>query len=256
MNVLVIGGNGMMGPWVVPALAARHRLLVTDVNQAPPNAAFEYRQLDVADAEAVGEAAAGMDAIVNLSVMRHDRELAFDVNVRGNCNLARAAVRHGVRRIVNTGPHNQVIGGYIPWENRLHPDLPPRPGTNLYAHTKALGQEVLRIFSEHHDLYVQTLLYAGMRVPGNWWLRPETRGNNLPLGTDLDGAFVVAWPDTGSAVVAALEVDLASLPSRCESYFVLPDLPHGKFTNEKTERLLGWRAIYQLEQFWNRSGDV
>ena len=245
----------MMGPWVVPTLAARHRLLVTDVNDPPADATFEYRQLDVADAEAVAAATAGMDAIVNLAVMRNDRQLAFDVNVRGNYNLARAAVRHGVRRIVNTGPHNQVLGGYMGWEHRLHPDIPPRPGTDLYAHTKAIGQEVLRVFSEHHDLYVQTLLYAGMRVPGSWWLRPGTPGNNLPLGEDLDGGYVVAWPDTASAVLAALEVDLASLPSRCESYFVLPDLPHGKYSNEKTERVLGWRAAYQLEAFWNRSAD-
>ena len=257
MNVLVLGGNGMMAPWVVPALAARHRVVVTDVNAPPPPTEFEYRQLDIADADAVGEASIGMDAIVNLAVMRHDRRLAFGVNMRGNYNLARAAARHGIRRIVNTGPHNQVVGhDYMDWENGLHPDLPPRPGTDLYAHTKALGQEVLRVFSEHHDLYVQTLLFAGMRVPGSWWLRPDTPGSNLPLGQDLHGGFVVAWPDTGTAVLAALEVELASLPSRCESYFVLPNLPHGKFSNEKTERVLGWRASYQLEAFWNRTGDA
>lgn len=256
MNVLVIGGNGMMGPWVVPVLATRHRLLVTDINDPPPDAAFEYRQLDVADADAVDAAAAGMDAIVNLSVLRADRDLAFHVNVRGNYNLARAAARHGVRRIVNTGPHNQVIGRYLPWEHRLHPDLPPRSGTGLYGHTKALGHEVLRVFSERYDLYVQSLLFAGLRVPGSWWLRPKTRGRNFPLGQDLDGGYVVAWPDAATAVRAALEVDLATLPSRCESYFVLPDLPHGKYSSEKTERVLGWRATYQLEQFWNRSADL
>jgi hypothetical protein len=256
MKVLILGGNGMMGHWVIPALAGRHQLLVTDINAPPVGLQHEYRRLDVANGDAILAAAEGMDAIVNLSVVRDDRRLAFDVNVRANYNLARAAVKHGIQRIINTGPHNQIVGpSYTRWDADLHPDMPPRSGTQLYPHTKALGQEVLRVFSEHHDLYVQTLLFAGMRVPGTWWLRPGTPGSNLPLGRDLDGPFVVAWPDTGTAVRAALEVELARLPSRCESYFVLPRLPHHKFSSEKMTRVLGWEATYGLEAFWIRPAD-
>ena len=171
-----------------------------------------------------------MDAIVNLSVLREDRVQAFEVNVQGNYNLAAAAVRHGIRRIVNTGPHYQLAGQqYEEWDFDLNPDMPPQPGTRLYALTKALGQEVLRVFSERHDLYVQTLLFMGMLYPGAWLWNRHQPGAKAVLGQDLANAFVIAWPDTGTAVRAALEVELARLPSRCETYFTFARTPHRKW---------------------------
>ncbi len=253
MKVLILGGNGRMGPWVVAALAGRHTLRVTDVNDPPPAFEHEYRCLSVADGDAVLAAAEGMDAIINLSVLRHDNHQAFAVNLRGNYHLAAAAVHHGIRRIINTGPHYQLAGPqYEDWDFGLHPDMPPAPGSRLYALTKALGQEVLRVFSEDHALFVQTLLFMGMRVPGNWSPGPPHPAVTPPLGRDLDRPFVIAWPDTGTAIRAALEVEPARLPSRCETYFVFPPLPHGKFRSEKITRVLGWRPAYHLEQFWIR----
>ncbi|MDE0219415.1 MAG: hypothetical protein OXJ90_09105 [Spirochaetaceae bacterium] len=163
------------------------------------------------------------------------------------------AVRHGIRRIVNTGPHYQLAGlQYEKWDFDLNPDMPPQPGTRLYALTKALGQDVLRVFSEQHDLYVQTLLFMGMRQPGTWLSNHHQPGDRAVLGQDLDRPFVIAgrlardrartaWPDTGGAVRAALEVELARLPSRCETYFTFARTPHRKFSSEKITRILGWQ---------------
>ena len=78
------------------------------------------------------------------------------------------------------------------------------------------------MFSENHDLFVQTLLFMGMRVPGSWWLRPDNTGPGLQLGQDLEQPFFVAWPDVGSAIRAALEVELVRLPSRCEDLLRVP----------------------------------
>ena len=41
MNILILGGNGMLGPWTIEALAGRHNLRVTDINDAPEG--FEAR---------------------------------------------------------------------------------------------------------------------------------------------------------------------------------------------------------------------
>ncbi len=256
MNVLILGGNGMMGPWVIEALQGRHTLRVTDINEPPPGFAHEYRRLSIADRDGVVAAAEGMDAIVNLSVLREDRVQAFEVNVQGNYNLAAAAVRHGIRRIVNTGPHYQLAGRqYEEWDFDLNPDMPPQPGTRLYALTKALGQEVLRVFSERHDLYVQTLLFMGMLYPGTWLWNRQQPGDKAVLGQDLANPFVIAWPDTGTAVRAALEVELTRLPSRCETYFTFARSPHRKFSSEKITRILGWQPAHHLEQFWIRPPD-
>lgn len=254
MKVLIVGGAGSMGPHVVAALRGRHVLRVTDVTPAPPGFAHEYRQLDVGDHDGVIAAAHGMDAIVNLSVSRTDRRAAFDVNVCGNYHVAEAAVRHGIRTIVNTGPYYQVTGpAYDDFDFGLHPDLPPQPGTRLYALTKALGHEVLRVYGERHDLYVQTLLFYLMRHPTA--RRAQDLNDKGGVGQDMNPPYIIAWPDTGLAVRAALEVDHARLPSRCETYFVLPAVPHGKYRNDKLGRVLGWEPPHRLEHLWMRRID-
>ena len=254
MKVLIIGGNGSMGPHVVNALCPWHELRVTDVNSAPPGFCHEYRQLDTGDLDGVVEAADGMDAIINLSVSRTDRRGAFDVNLRGCYNAAVAAVRHGIRTIVNTGPYYQVAGpSYDDFDFGLHPDMPPQPGTQLYAITKALGHEVLRVFSEQHDLYVQTLLFYLMRHPTA--LRSFDMNEIGGVGMDMSPPYIIAWPDTGLAVRAALEVECKRLPSHCETYFVLPTIPHSKYRNDKLERVLGWEPPHRLEHLWLRRID-
>ena len=126
MKVLVLGGNGMLGPWTIKALESRHDLRVTDINDKPQDFTHEYIQLDASDHDGVVDAATGMDVIVNLSVLRQDRKLAFDVSTRGNYNMMVAARKHGIGRVVNTGPHFQTVGPqYEEWDFGLNPDVPP-----------------------------------------------------------------------------------------------------------------------------------
>ena len=97
MNVLLLGGNGQLGPHVVQALENSHMLRITDVNDLNTKHEWiasgivrgalqvgnvdpkhEYVSVDSSDVDQVVAAAEDMDAIINLSVMRHDRRLAFD----------------------------------------------------------------------------------------------------------------------------------------------------------------------------------
>ena len=41
MKVLILGGNGMLGPWTIKALEGRHDLRVTDIND--PSAGLQAR---------------------------------------------------------------------------------------------------------------------------------------------------------------------------------------------------------------------
>ncbi len=248
MKVLILGGNGMLGPWAIRSLEGRHRLRVTDINDAPEGFGHEYVRLDASDLDGVVRAAEGMDVIVNLSVLREDRQLAFDVSTRGNYNMMLAARRHGIRRVVNTGPHFQLAGPqYEEWDFGLNPDMPPAPGTRLYALSKALGQEICRVFSERHGIQVIMLHYYNMKHADTLGVAYE----RAELHDDLT-PFSVAWPDAGDAIRCAVEVPESRLDSSCESFFVFSDLPHDKFLNEKIRRVLGWRPRYQMEPLWNK----
>ncbi len=240
MNVLVLGANGYLGPHVVKALEREHTLRLTDINDL--DTPHEYFKLDVSDLDAVVAAAEGMDAIVNLSVLRHDRQLAFDVSARGAYNMMVAAVEHGIRRVINTGPHFTVAGpSYERVDYEIGPDVTPQPGTNLYALTKSLGQEACKVFSDNHDIYVLTLLFYNFFDPAD----------SSRYGQDIT-PYAVTWDDAGEAFPLALTVDESSLPSRCEVFYVFTDMPHGRFSNEKTKRVLGWQPTNRLEQFYTR----
>ena len=249
VNVLILGANGMLGPHVVKALENKHRLRLSDVNDL--ETAHEYLKVDVADLGQVVAAAEGMDAIINLSVVRLDRKLAFDVSARGCYNMMSAAVQHGVRRIINTGPHYTIAGPtYERFDHRIGPDIPPQPGTYLYAHTKSLGQEICRLFTESYDIYVMALLFYMFLDAETYKFLPDSAATEA--GQDFT-PYTVSWRDAAEAFGCALDVELESLPSRCERFFVFPDLPHQKFDNEKAKRILGWKPRDGFEPFWNKA---
>ena len=73
MKVVIYGSNGMLGPHVVRALEGHVDLRLTDL--AAFETPHEMMPVDVADADAVMHAAKGMDAIINLSVLRPHRKI-------------------------------------------------------------------------------------------------------------------------------------------------------------------------------------
>lgn len=255
-RVTMYGAGGPLGAIGASVLASRYTLRVTDVRPitelaiAPPQSPgapvlteltspHQHRVVDVVDADAVLAVAEGADALINCTVLRRDRVGAFHVNVIGALNVMRAAVAHGIRRIVHTGPLLTLLrhpAGYDA-EFALHDDLPPRPGDDLYFVSKFLGQEICRIFAEVHNLEVPALLFCNFVDPAQ---PPRNRERFYP--------FAVSWADSASAVACALEV--RSLPRAFEPFHILADLPHGMYTNAKARSLLGWQPGDDLAERW------
>jgi nucleoside-diphosphate-sugar epimerase len=240
MNVLILGANGHLGPHVVKALEPHHRLRLTDIK--PVETPHEFMHVDVSWLEQVMQAAEGMEAIVNLSVLRQDRQLAFDVSMMGCYNVMRAAVEHGIKRVINTGPHFTLAGRtYEEFDYDIGPDIVSQSGTLLYALTKSLGQEICRVFTENHDVYVQTYLFYHFIDPAR-----------MTPGTDTT-PFSISWGDAAEAFRLGLEIDLAKLPSKCEVFYIFADMPHGKFSNEKAKRILGFAPKADLSALWRKT---
>lgn len=251
MKVLILGANGMLGPHVIQALEPHHTLRLTDVRQRETD--HEFIEVDIADVKQVTSVAEGMDAIVNLSVMRTDRVRAFDVSARGCYNMMTAAVEHQINRVINTGPFYAVAGPtYERFDHGISPDVPPQPGTWLYALTKSLGHEICSVFSQFHNIYVINLLFY-------MFIDPATHAGEVgdpiaAVGRDLV-PYTVSWSDAAESFICALETPINSLPSRCEAFFMFPNLPHGKFSNEKAQRLLGWEPKDDLSKYWMKVTD-
>jgi nucleoside-diphosphate-sugar epimerase len=184
------------------------------------------------------DACAGMDAIINCTVVRPHPVDAFLVNAIGAYNVMQAAVAHGIRRVVHTGPLVQHLTGPndYSWDYDLHVDAPARPFDHLYIHSKYLGQEIVRVFAEYYGLEVPVLLFCALYNPD-----PEMIKEGFPL-------FTISWPDTGRALRRALEV--TTLPTPYVMVNISADVPHGRFDHDKARAILNWTPRDALEHLW------
>ena len=110
MKVLILGANGMLGPWVSKVLS-HHEIIETDLEKIPSN--INYHKIDISNTKDVLKVSEGVDAIINLSVLRTDRKLAFDVNTLGNYNMMLAAETHKIPRIITECMPNKPLNPSI-----------------------------------------------------------------------------------------------------------------------------------------------
>lgn len=252
-RVVIFGAGGPMGVVTTQELSSSYKLRVTDVRPIseinsfvdpqlpgaplpiPLGPPHENRVVDVRDPEQVLDAVEGMDAIINVTVVRPHPVNAYLVNTIGAYNVMRAAVAHNIRRVVHTGPlvqHLKGIGDHS-GDYELSVDAPPRPYDHLYIHSKYLGTEICRVFAEYYGLEVPALLFFTLHDP------------EIP---DTPHPFMISWPDTGRALRRGLEV--TSLPTPFEMFNVSADLPHGRYDFSKARAILDWQPRDGLEDFW------
>jgi nucleoside-diphosphate-sugar epimerase len=257
-RVCIFGAGGPVGAAAQAALKDTYTLRLTDVRDvqeileagspqskgAPlptaPEPPHEWHQVDVGDYAQVLAAAEGMDALINVSVLRHDLVPAFRVNTVGAYNVMKAAVACGIKKVIHTGPRHTRLGfegDYWP-DFRVTDDAALHPGSDLYALTKCLGGEIVQTFAESHDMDVITFLYCSFR-PAN--------GGDASDGSGVH-PFAISWEDTGEPFAHALKAD--RLPNNYEVFDIMADLPHGKFGSSKAERLLGWKPQHNLRRLY------
>lgn len=257
-RILILGAGGPVGAAATAVLEHDHRLRLADrrplaeVAAAPPQSEgaplpspaeppHEERSVDITDDTAVRDVARDMDAIINLTVVRPDPVQAFRVNTLGAWHVMRAAVHHGIRRVVHTGPIltlGRHPSGYV--EDRdIASNVPPRPGDDLYFVSKYLGQEICRIFAEQHGIAVPALLFYNFVNPDVVRQRGWTPGPGN-----------ITWSDSGRALAAAVRVP--RMPAPFVAIHVLADAPHDRYRNDVARRLLGWEPQDRLDDLWYR----
>lgn len=201
----------------------------------PPH---QVQLVDITDEAAVMEAAAGAEALINCSVARIGAENAFRVNVLGALNVMRAAVGHGIRKVVHTGPAMGLLPdpwGYLQ-DKRVDANAPDRAGDNLYFLTKLLGREIVRVFAEQYRIASPALLFDGLVDP--------TRHIEIDMTS-----FLISWEDAGRCVAAA--VDVSTLPEPSPNVLVMAPSPHGRYVRSSAD-MLGWQPVDRLESVWTR----
>ena len=166
MKVLVTGGTGKIGTYVVPELAVCHEVSVF-CRHPESVEGVESVAGSVLDLERLVEACRGMDVIVHLaaavpgpvgltsSAMGNTPERMLQVNVMGTVHILEAAVRENVGKVVLASSNaatgywltHDVPPDYLPLDER-HPCRPRDP----YGLSKLLNEVTCRSYSEAHGL--------------------------------------------------------------------------------------------------------
>ena len=154
MKVLVTGGGGFIGAWIVRRLAEAgltpvvfdlrdDRSKIVEIGGEALGAALEWHAGDIADSDAVTRAGEGCEAVVHLAGLltpacRADPVLGARVNLIGMLNAFLAARTHGMKSVV-----------YMSSAGVFGPDgsEEPRP-TTLYGAFKLASEHSARAFFE------------------------------------------------------------------------------------------------------------
>ncbi|MBD9370528.1 2-alkyl-3-oxoalkanoate reductase [Xanthomonas sp. XNM01] len=151
MRILVTGGGGFLGQALCRGLVARgHEVVSFNRGHYPALAALGVGQVrgDLADAEAVGHAVAGVDAVFHNAAKAGawgSYDSYFQANVVGTRNVIAACRAHGVGRLVYTSTPSVTHRATHPVEGLGADEVPYGEDFQApYAATKAIAeQEVL-----------------------------------------------------------------------------------------------------------------
>ena len=191
MEILVTGGSGRIGRYVVQDLvAAGHEVTAIDV--APSKKRIcRYLQVDLTNAGLVYQSlvAARAEAVIHLGAWASAGQVpdtrTYADNVRGTFNLFQACADLGVQRVVSASSA-QVYGLakapplYVP----LDEDHPLRP-SNCYALSKMAGEQAADYFVANYGLTILSFRFMGIRAPAEIGPQIERMARDPGSGTSL-----------------------------------------------------------------------
>jgi dTDP-glucose 4,6-dehydratase len=229
--VLVTGAGGFIGGHVVERLVndgARVRALCRynsrnergTLDWLPPEVTADVEVVlgELRDVESVADAVASTDVVLHLGAQIaipysyvNPRDF-FEVNVLGSLNVAQAALRHGVSRVVHTST-SEVYGSAqtVPMTEE-HPLEPQSP----YAASKLAADKLMDSYHRSFELPVCVLRPFNTYGPRQsaraiipTIISQALAGSTLQLGSLAPRRDLTFVEDTAAAYVAAATTDAA-----------------------------------------------
>lgn len=242
MNVLLVGGSGLVGTFITPYLRQHHTLRVLDP-VAPRHAGIEHVSGSITDADALARALAGMDAFIDLVMLSPQGGSSteqsikiidenYEVNTRGLHLLLYVAQGIGIKRGIYTSTmsvHYRERTWY-PSEESTPLDSP-----SAYGLTKGLGELICQYFVRWFDMNLIALRITGPRTRQDWLA--ERR--DPPTPETGHHVYITDEEDLALAYLAALDaVQIGH--GRFDAIFIAGDEEEREHNLSKARRVLGW----------------
>ncbi|MGH7817296.1 MAG: NAD-dependent epimerase/dehydratase family protein [Candidatus Binatia bacterium] len=271
MKILVTGGVGKVGQWVVRELLnGLHEITVLDRVPGPERDAVNYLIGDVQDLGQVMEAMAGTHAVIHLAAI-HNPNIAtttvtYQTNVIGTFNVHHAAFRLGIKRVVSASS-NAIVGwsygeNFTPDYLPIDEDHPLRP-EDVYGLSKQIGETIARSYALK-GLETVSLRPSGVVTPEELEQMKQI-GGRKPTGfhaysyidaRDLAVAFrlAVERPLAGDTKLFVVADDSTVAEPLCDLYArIRPGIgakaagltgSRGVYSSARAKQLLGWKPVY------------
>lgn len=242
MRVAVTGGAGFIGRSVVECLSRRgHTVVVLDNLRRGSAEATRWSEAvlftrgDIRSLDSCIEAFAGADVVVHLAAQANvmgtesDPDYAFETNVIGTWNVARAAAEAGAGHLIFSSSR-EVYGN--PSALPVHEDQLLRPH-NLYGASKMAGEATLAGLPAGSPA-VSVLRLSNVIGPGDRdrvvpnWLSAARAGEPLVMFGGNQELDLVPLDFTTAVIVRLVEGDALPLPVNVGTGTTtrLPDLAH------------------------------
>ena len=231
MKVLIIGGSGYVGKMLLPLMKERHQIRIFDLFP-PADKTVEFVEGGVNDESALAKAMTGVDGVVYLAMGKDEKGQidtvgpAYDVNVKGVHQACQAALNAGAKRLV----YMSTLSVYADGGRRFCNEEEDRPDSPaVYGFTKALGEEVCRMFGRARGLNTISLRLNWPVEAGKW--KEVYRQNPTSGATSGD--------DLARAVLAALDCKEPGF----NAFFITGDFEGRKINMSKAKQILGWEPL-------------
>ncbi|MDD1519002.1 MULTISPECIES: NAD-dependent epimerase/dehydratase family protein [Bradyrhizobium] len=207
MRTVIFGGTGFLGLNLAEVLLARgHEVTLYDRAPLPPSAQrsladygarLEAVQGDITDADTIdGLIAKGCDAIVLGAAVTAGEDLervsparVLEVNVMAQIPILQAAIRHGVRRVVNLSSAS-AYGAAGARVDILDEETPCDP-VSFYAISKFTSE---RSVARHAELFGGDFLSVRLTAVFGPWERPGSVRDTPSLQYQILAAFARGEP--------------------------------------------------------------
>ncbi|MGQ9632150.1 MAG: NAD-dependent epimerase/dehydratase family protein [bacterium] len=159
MKVVVTGGSGKLGRYIVSQLREKYEVRVFD-RRKPPVEGKDFFRGDITKLDDLKKAFEGMDAVIHLAAIPHPLadppEKVMKVNAMGTFCTLEAAAQCGVKRVVAASSEStfgfvfrrrEFSPEYVPL-NESHPLKPQDP----YGLSKLVGEEICKTYARGYGI--------------------------------------------------------------------------------------------------------
>ena len=248
MKVLVTGGAGDIGEFVVEEIGKGHEVVVLDIKPPRSNTDVEFRQVDLLDMAATQTALADVDAVVHLAAIPHPfndpGDRVMHVNMVSTYNVAEAARENGIRRVVYGGSDSATGFGihhvmhrplYLPIDVE-HPCWPHES----YSFTKHFGEFMFKEYSRAYEIEVVSVRFLWVWLERDRESIENLLANRTRESADWLGGYTMPQ-DVAQMVALAVDYEMdAGIPFPFEAFFAHAAQTYNAIpTLEQAERLWG-----------------